>query len=110
MAGYDAIDGYTDTDAQKAAFGLSDDDAVSEQQKTAYATANVLDMGGLVSGATNLIGKGISALGFERAGEKFQNFDTGDIARGVNGAVDITKSVLVALRIHFYPLTKTRNK
>ncbi|HFV5704397.1 TPA: transglycosylase, partial [Escherichia coli] len=52
MAGYDAIDGYTDTDAQKAAFGLSDDDAVSEQQKTAYATANVLDMGGLVSGAT----------------------------------------------------------
>ncbi|SQD00394.1 putative structural injection transglycosylase [Escherichia coli] len=45
MAGYDAIDGYTDTDAQKAAFGLSDDDAVSEQQKTAYATANVLDMG-----------------------------------------------------------------
>ncbi|EON4805434.1 transglycosylase [Escherichia coli] len=93
MAGYDAIDGYTDTEAQKAAFGLSDDDAVSEQQKTAYATANVLDMGGLVSGATNLIGKGISALGFERAGEKLQNFDTGDIARGVNGAVDITKSV-----------------
>lgn len=45
MAGYGAIDGYTDTDAQKAAFGLSDDDAVSEQQKTAYATANVLDMG-----------------------------------------------------------------
>ncbi len=53
MAGYDAIDGYTDTDAQKAAFGLSDDDAVSTQQKSAYATANVLDMGGLVSGATN---------------------------------------------------------
>ncbi|HGU0742872.1 TPA: transglycosylase, partial [Escherichia coli] len=101
MAGYDAIDGYTDTDAQKAAFGLSDDDAVSEQQKTAYATANVLDMGGLVSGATNLIGKGISALGFERAGEKIQNFDTGDIARGVNGAVDITKSVFGSLKDTF---------
>ena len=101
MAGYDAIDGYTDTDAQKAAFGLSDDDAVSEQQKTAYATANVLDMGGLVSGATNLIGKGISALGFERAGEKLQNFDTGDIARGVNGAVDITKSVFGNLKDTF---------
>lgn len=101
MAGYDAIDGYTDTDAQKAAFGLSDDDAVSEQQKTAYATANVLDMGGLVSGATNLIGKGISALGFERAGEKLQNFDTGDIARGVNGAVDITKSVFGSLKDTF---------
>ncbi|EHD2947131.1 transglycosylase, partial [Escherichia coli] len=101
MAGYDAIDGYTDTDAQKAAFGLSDDDAVSEQQKTAYATANVLDMGGLVSGATNLIGKGISALGFERAGEKLQNFDTGDIARGVNGAVDITKSAFGSLKDTF---------
>ncbi|ECD8482216.1 transglycosylase [Salmonella enterica] len=101
MAGYDAIDGYTDTEAQKAAFGLSDDDAVSEQQKTAYATANVLDMGGLVSGATNLIGKGISALGFERAGEKLQNFDTGDIARGVNGAVDITKSVFGGLKDTF---------
>ncbi|EJA4366402.1 transglycosylase [Escherichia coli] len=101
MAGYDAIDGYTDTEAQKAAFGLSDDDAVSEQQKTAYATANVLDMGGLVSGATNLIGKGISALGFERAGEKLQNFDTGDIAHGVNGAVDITKSVFGSLKDTF---------
>ncbi|EHY4824488.1 transglycosylase [Escherichia coli] len=101
MAGYDAIDGYTDTEAQKAAFGLSDDDAVSEQQKTAYATANVLDMGGLVSGATNLIGKGISALGFERAGEKLQNFDTGDIARGVNGTVDITKSVFGSLKDTF---------
>ncbi|ELR2722696.1 transglycosylase [Escherichia coli] len=101
MAGYDAIDGYTDTEAQKAAFGLSDDDAVSEQQKTAYATANVLDMGGLVSGATNLIGKGISALGFERAGEKLQNFDTGDIARGVNGAVDFTKSVFGSLKDTF---------
>ncbi|ELK8077913.1 transglycosylase [Escherichia coli] len=101
MAGYDAIDGYTDTEAQKAAFGLSDDDAVSEQQKTAYATANVLDMGGLVSGATNLIGKGISALGFERAGEKLQNFDTGDITRGVNGAVDITKSVFGSLKDTF---------
>ncbi|SQD00273.1 putative structural injection transglycosylase [Escherichia coli] len=101
MAGYDAIDGYTDTDAQKAAFGLSDDDAVSEQQKTAYATANVLDMGGLVSGTTNLIGKGISALGFERAGEKLQNFDTGDIARGVNGAVDINKSVFGSLKDTF---------
>ncbi|EMF3300501.1 transglycosylase [Escherichia coli] len=101
MAGYDAIDGYTDTYAQKAAFGLSDDDAVSEQQKTAYATANVLDMGGLVSGATNLIGKGISALGFERAGEKLQNFDTGDIARDVNGAVDITKSVFGSLKDTF---------
>ncbi|EFN6234522.1 transglycosylase [Escherichia coli] len=101
MAGYDAIDGYTDTEAQKAAFGLSDDDAVSEQQKTAYATANVLDMGGLVSGATNLIGKGISALGFERAGEKLLNFDTGDIARGVNGAVDITKSVFGSLKDTF---------
>lgn len=101
MAGYDAIDGYTDTEAQKAAFGLSDDDAVSRQQKSAYATANVLDMGGLVSGATNLIGKGISALGFERAGEKLQNFDTGDIARGVNGAVDITKSVFGSLKDTF---------
>lgn len=54
-----------------------------------------------MSGATNLIGKGISALGFERAGEKLQNFDTGDIARGVNGAVDVTKSVFGSLKDTF---------
>lgn len=48
-----------------------------------------------------MIGKGISALGFERAGEKLQNFDTGDIARGVNGAVDITKSVFGNLKDTF---------
>nr|WP_249820800.1 transglycosylase [Escherichia coli] len=101
MAGYDAIDGYSDTEAQKAAFGLSDDDAVSRQQKSAYATANVLDMGGLVSGATNLIGKGISALGFEGAGEKLQNFDTGDIARGINSSIDTTKNVFSSLKESF---------
>ncbi|STL59046.1 Uncharacterised protein [Escherichia coli] len=54
-----------------------------------------------MSGTTNLIGKGISALGFERAGEKLQNFDTGDIARGVNGAVDINKSVFGSLKDTF---------
>lgn len=101
MAGYDAIDGYTDTEAQKAAFGLSDDNAVSTQQKTAYAAANVLDMGGLVSGATNLIGKGISALGFEGAGEKLQNFDTGDIARDINSSIDTTKTVFSSLKESF---------
>ncbi|EBT5201794.1 transglycosylase [Salmonella enterica] len=92
MAGYDAVDGYNDTEAQKAAFGLSDQQKVSTQQKSAYAAANVLDMGGIVSGATNLIGQGISALGFQRAGESLKNFETADIARGVNGAIDITKS------------------
>lgn len=101
MAGYDAIDGYTDTEAQKAAFGLSDDNAVSTQQKTAYAAANVLDMGGLVSGATNLIGKGISALGFEGAGEKLQNFNTGDIARDINSSIDTTKTVFSSLKESF---------
>ena len=101
MAGYDAIDGYTDTEAQKAAFGLSDDNAVSTQQKTAYAAANVLDMGGLVSGATNLIGKGISALGFEGAGEKLQKFDTGDIARDINSSIDTTKTVFSSLKESF---------
>ena len=100
MAGYDAIDGYSDTEAQKVAFGLSDD-AVTTQQKSAYATANVLDMGGLVSGATNLIGKGISALGFEGAGEKLQNFDTGDIARGINSSIDTTKNVFSSLKESF---------
>lgn len=92
MAGYDAFDGYNDTEAQKAAFGLSGQQKVSTQQKSAYAAANVLDMGGIVSGATNLIGQGISALGFQRAGESLKNFETADIARGVNGAIDITKS------------------
>ncbi|EJN7471115.1 transglycosylase, partial [Escherichia coli] len=84
MVGYDAVDGYSDTEAQRATYHLKEGQDVTTQQKSAYAAANVLDMGGLVTGAANLIGEGMSALGFEGVGQKLQSLDTSNIARGIN--------------------------
>jgi hypothetical protein len=92
MAGYDAVDGYNDTEGQQKAFSLKEGQEASTQQKTSYATANVADMGGLISGGVNLIGKGFSAIGMDKAGEALQSFDTGTIARGVDKAIDGAKS------------------
>ncbi|MDY9023341.1 transglycosylase, partial [Escherichia coli] len=75
MVGYDAVDGYSDTEAQRATYNLKEGQDVTTQQKSAYAAANVLEMGGLVTGAANLIGEGMSALGFEGVGQKLQSLD-----------------------------------
>lgn len=95
MTAYDAADGYSDSDAQRETFNLKSDQDASTQQKTSYAAANVVDMGGIISGITNLAGKGASALGMDGVGETLQNFNTGTIARGVNNSIDGVKSLFI---------------
>ncbi|MDV1094951.1 transglycosylase (plasmid) [Raoultella ornithinolytica] len=94
MAGYDAVDGYNDAEAQQQAFDLKNGQEATTQQKVSYAGANVLDMGGIVSGSANLLGKGLSALGMSSAGETLKNFDTGTIARGLNSSIEGGKALV----------------
>ena len=82
-AGMDAYEGYNDTAGQQEAFGLKDGQTVSGRQKGAYTGANVLNMGGLVSGASGLLASGASALGMNGVA-KALTFDTGDIAKGLD--------------------------
>lgn len=96
MVGIDAVEGYNDTEAQQKTFNLKEGQEASTQQKLSYAGANILDMGGVISGGTNAIGKGLSALGMSGMGGKLQNFDTGTIARGVNGVIDSGKSLVAS--------------
>lgn len=72
FAGLDAKEGFDDRELQAQAFGLKEGESASTGQKVAAAAANVLDMGGLVSGAANL-------LGF--------NLNTADMARGLYDTV-----------------------
>ncbi|WP_249420931.1 transglycosylase [Escherichia marmotae] len=101
MVDYDAVDGYSDTEAQRATYNLKEGQDVTTQQKSAYAAANVLDMGGLVTGAANLIGEGMSALGFEGVGQKLQSLDTSNIARGINSSIDASKNAFSSLKESF---------
>ncbi|NZB62036.1 transglycosylase, partial [Escherichia coli] len=101
MVGYDAVDGYSDTEAQRATYNLKEGQDVTTQQKSAYAAANVLDMGGLMTGAANLIGEGMSALGFEGVGQKLQSLDTSNIARGLNSSIDPSKNAFTSLKESF---------
>lgn len=82
-AGWDAYDGFSDTEGQKKAFGLKDGQAVTARQKSEYTTASVLDMGGLISGASGLLASGASAMGMNGVA-KALTFDTGDIAKGLD--------------------------
>lgn len=82
-AGMDAYEGYNDTEGQQKAFGLREGDTVSGRQKSEYTAANVLNMGGLVSGASGLLASGASALGMDGLSKSF-TFDTGDIAKGLD--------------------------
>lgn len=73
MAVHDGVQGWNDTEAQRTAFGLREDQEVTTGQKASMATASILDMGGLFSGAASL-------LGFD--------IDTGDIAGALYGAAE----------------------
>lgn len=85
-AGMDAYEGYNDTDGQQRAFGVKEGDAISGRQKSEYTTANVLNMGGLVSGASGLLASGASALGMNGIAQSL-TFDTGDIAKGLDSGL-----------------------
>ncbi|EOY0030176.1 lytic transglycosylase domain-containing protein [Escherichia coli] len=84
---YDAVTGWNDTEAQRRAFGLKSGQDPSFQQKAAYTLANVLDMGGLVSGISSAIGGVLKSLGFEDIGNMLQSFSTESIAQAIDRGI-----------------------
>lgn len=92
-AGFDAVGGYSDNEGQQNAFTLKKGQEASTRQKTEYALANIVDMGGLVSGGSQLLSMGASAFGFDDAA-KALDFSTEDMARGIdNIGTDVVKGV-----------------
>lgn len=79
---YDAYEGFTNTDKQREAFNLKSTETPNLGHKSSMGLANVLDLGGITSGAAGLIGDGLGALGFDGAKEAMQ-FDSGDIAKAI---------------------------
>lgn len=84
---YDAVTGWNDTEAQRRAFGLKSEQDPSFQQKAAYTLANVLDLGGLVSGISSAIGDVLKSLGFEDIGNMLQSFSTESIAQAIDSGI-----------------------
>ncbi|HHH2825653.1 TPA: transglycosylase SLT domain-containing protein [Escherichia coli] len=84
---YDAVTGWNDTEAQRRTSGLKDGEDPSFQQKAAYTLANVLDMGGLVSGISSAIGGVLKSLGFEDIGNMLQSFSTESIAQAIDSGI-----------------------
>ncbi|EOT1567475.1 lytic transglycosylase domain-containing protein [Escherichia coli] len=84
---YDAVTGWNDTEAQHRAFGLKSGQDPSFQQKAAYTLANVLDLGGLISGISSAIGDVLKSLGFEDIGNMLQSFSTESIAQAIDSGV-----------------------
>ncbi|HCQ3924042.1 TPA: lytic transglycosylase domain-containing protein [Escherichia coli] len=84
---YDAVTGWNDIEAQRRVFGLKSGQDPSFQQKAAYTLANVLDMGGLVSGISSAIGEVLKSLGFEDIGNMLQSFSTESIAQAIDSGV-----------------------
>ncbi|MEE9722787.1 transglycosylase SLT domain-containing protein [Escherichia coli] len=84
---YDAVTGWNETEAQRRAFGLKSGQDPSFQQKAAYTLANVLDLGGLVSGISSAIGDVLKSLGFEDIGNMLQSFSTESIAQAIDSGI-----------------------
>ncbi|EHF9646211.1 lytic transglycosylase domain-containing protein [Salmonella enterica] len=84
---YDGVTGWNSADAQRKAFGLSDGEDPATQQKTAYTLANILDMGGLISGLSGAIGSALKSMGFDAIGDMLQSFSTDSIAQAIDGSL-----------------------
>ncbi|HIE7373588.1 transglycosylase SLT domain-containing protein [Salmonella enterica] len=84
---YDGVTGWNSADAQRKAFGLSDGEDPTTQQKTAYTLANILDMGGLISGLSGAIGSALKSMGFDAIGDMLQSFSTDSIAQAIDGSL-----------------------
>lgn len=82
LMAYDAFSGFTDAEKQKEVFDLKEGQEATTGQKSSMALANVLDMGGLVSGGAGLIGSGLGMLGFSGAQEAL-TFDSGSMAKSI---------------------------
>lgn len=95
MAVYDGVNGWNDTEMHQQAFGLREGEEASTGQKASAAAANVLDMGGLLTGGASLLGfdvstadiaKGIYAAG-DKVGEVLSD-PVGSIAKAATGLFD----------------------
>ncbi|EBQ6006558.1 transglycosylase SLT domain-containing protein [Salmonella enterica subsp. enterica serovar Berkeley] len=84
---YDGVTGWNSADAQRKAFGLSDGEDPTTQQKTAYTLANILDMSGLISGLSGAIGSALKSMGFDAIGDMLQSFSTDSIAQAIDGSL-----------------------
>ncbi|MFH4436345.1 hypothetical protein [Vibrio diabolicus] len=82
LMAYDAFSEFTDKDKQKETFNLKDSQEATTGQKSSMAFANVLDLGGLVSGGAGLLGAALGAFGFDGAKEAL-TFDSNDLAKGI---------------------------
>ena len=82
MTAFDAVDGFTNEGKQRETFNVKDGDEVTTGQKSSMALANVLDMGGLVSGGLGLLGGGLESIGIGGAAEAL-SFNSSDMARGI---------------------------
>lgn len=81
--GWDALDGVNDEEGRRAAFNTGEGQEVSNRQKSAYTMANVLNMGGLVSGGAGLLASGARMFGMDKVADSL-TFDTGSIAKGLD--------------------------
>lgn len=93
---YDSVTGWNDTDAQRNAFGIKDGKDPTLQQKAAYTAANVMDMGGLVSGISSALGRVLEGMGFSDIGKMLQ-FTTEDMARTVDAYWNSLESAISGL-------------
>lgn len=91
--GLDAYEGINDEEGQREAFKVEEGKKVSTQQKSAFTMANVINMGGLVSGAAGLLASGASAVGMDKVADAL-TFDTASIAKGLdNGMTSVRDAV-----------------
>lgn len=86
LAGYDAYNGYNDTEAQKGIFNLKDGQQANTMQKSSTAAANVLDLGGLTSGLSSLLGDLAGLVGGKNTQEAL-TFDSGNMAKTMYDSV-----------------------
>jgi hypothetical protein len=89
-AGIDAIDGFSDSEAQRGAFKLAEGQDVSGRHKSEYAAANIIDMGGLVSGGAGFMADGARWLGMDGVADGL-TFSTSDIAQSLDNGVSSVK-------------------
>lgn len=94
--GMDAYDGATDEEGQRETFNVDEGKQVSTQQKAAYTMANVVNMGGLVSGAAGLFASGARAVGMDKVADAL-TFDTGSIAKGLDNGMSTVRDAVTKL-------------
>lgn len=75
--GIDAYDGYNDDENLHRTFG----EKAGTKERVAMAAANVVDMGGLISGASNLISGVLDGMGFKDASKVMQMDGSTGIAK-----------------------------